>query len=72
MKNLRITVPLVNGDLFPLEFDSGKELIHTLVSDDWGPPPTCLRIEATTEDGKTVTISIPYSESNKVGVWIES
>ncbi len=60
MKNLRMYVPLVNGDLFPLDFTDGKEAINKLVSDDWGPPPRGLVVEALTEDGKRVRISIPY------------
>ena len=43
MKNLQISLPLVDGSVFPMEFDSGRELIHELVSDDWGglPHETC-------------------------------
>lgn len=62
MKNLRISLPLVDGSLLPMDFDSGKELIETLISDDWGAPPKRLRIEAETEDGTSVTISVLYDE----------
>lgn len=71
MDNLRTYLPLVDGGQHPLEFDSGKEIIHELLSDDWGPPPTCFVIQATSADGRQVTISIPYSDSRTVGVRME-
>ena len=71
MKNFKMYLPLVSGDLLPYEFDSGKQLIHDIFSDDFGAPPKCLVIECTTKDNKTVTISIPYSASNEVRVDIE-
>jgi hypothetical protein len=64
MKNLHISLPLVDGSLFPMEFASGKELIQTLISDDWGASPRCLLIEARSDDGTTVVISVPYSDSD--------
>ena len=71
MENLRIYLPLVNGSQHALEFATGKELIHELISDDFGPPPRSLEIEARTKDGEKVTISIPYDDSNKVFVSVE-
>ncbi|MDO9578629.1 MAG: hypothetical protein Q7J16_12160 [Candidatus Cloacimonadales bacterium] len=64
-------LPLVSGGLLPLDFDSDKQLINELISDDFGAPPKCLVIECTTKDNKTVTISIPYSDNNEVVVNIE-
>lgn len=63
MRNLEISLPLVDGGLFPLEYSSGKELIHEMVSDDWGAPPRCMVIRSKTADGQTVEISIPYDET---------
>jgi len=59
VKNLRVYSPLVNGDELPFEFDSGKALIQT-ITNDWGPPPLSLVLEAQTDDGQTVRITIPY------------
>ena len=71
MKNLKMSLPLVNGGLLPLDFETGKQLIQELISDDFGAPPRSLVIECTTEDNKTVTISIPYSDKNEVSVSID-
>jgi len=70
MKNLRISLPLVDGSVFPMEFDSGRELIQELVGDDWAAPPSCLRIEAMGDDGTTVVISVPYADSTHARVTI--
>ena len=72
MKNLKIYLPLVDGGLLPMEFYSGKELIHELITDDFGAPPTSLVFEAKTKDDKTIKISIPYSDENEVLVYIEN
>ena len=71
MRNLNLSLPLADGGLHPLDYESGRELIHDLLGDDWGAPPRCLRIEAETQDGQTVIISIPYSDSDEVSVKIE-
>jgi len=71
MRNLRILLPLADGSQFPMEFDSGRELIQGLIGDDWGPPPRCLQIEATSVDGTTVVISVPYNESDEAHVTVE-
>ena len=60
MNNLRVSVRLVNGGAQDFDYTSGRELIESWLTDDWGAPPTFLDIEAKTEDGKKVTISIPY------------
>ena len=70
MENLRISLPLVDGGMFPLEYTSGKELIHGMVSDDWGPPPRCMVIRSKTESGRMVEISIPYAETGPASAFI--
>jgi len=71
VKNLRIDFPLVDGSSFPLEFNSGEEMILHLIGDDTGPPVRGLSIEATTKDGKIVRLWIPNDERDEVGVEIE-
>jgi len=71
MRNLKVSCPLVDGSLMPFEFANGRDLIHEFLTDDWGAPPRCLRIEAETQDGRTVIISIPYSDSDEASVKIE-
>ncbi len=39
---------------------TGKELVHALITDDWGPPPTGIKIEGTLADGTKVDEYIPY------------
>jgi hypothetical protein len=68
MKNLSISLPLVNGSEARMDFASGKELIQTLISDDWGAPPRCLLIKARSDDGTTVVISVPYSDSDQAHI----
>jgi len=57
--------------MFEVEHKSGKELIQSMVSDDWGPPPRSMVLEACTDDGKRVVISIPYSDSETAFAKIE-
>lgn len=38
----------------------GKQLIHKLITDDWGPPPRFLEIKEYGEDGALSTTRIPY------------
>jgi hypothetical protein len=71
MRNLNLSLPLADGGRHPLDFESGRELIQELLGDDWGAPPRCLQIEAKAQDGRTVIISIPYSDSDEVSVKIE-
>jgi len=71
MKNLRLSVSMVDGSLLPIDYESGRELIQGLLSDDWGAPPRHLRIEVETGDGQTVRIFIPYSDSTEATVRIE-
>ena len=61
----------MDGTEFPLEADSGKELIDMLMSDDWGAPPTGMVISATSQDGREVIIIVPYDERDSVRVVID-
>ena len=38
----------------------GKELIDTLLTDDWGPPPSIVSLTGTLEDGTRVDERIAY------------
>lgn len=38
----------------------GKELIHALVSDDWGAPPRSVRIHGQDASGQSFSVEIPY------------
>jgi hypothetical protein len=71
MKNLKVYLPLVDGGVLPLDYSSGRELIHGMVSDDFGAPPHSLCFEAITEDGRSITISVPYSDSDVVFIRID-
>ena len=71
MKNLRVYCPLANGEQIALEHESGKQLIHAMVSHDWGTPPTGLVLEARTSDARTVRIVIPYDDAQGARVFIE-
>jgi hypothetical protein len=51
-----------------MDFASGKELIQTLISNDWGASPRSLLIEAQCDDGTTVAISVPYNDSDKAHI----
>ena len=44
MKNLRVYCPLANGEQFSIEYESGKQLIHHIASDDWSAPPTRVQV----------------------------
>jgi hypothetical protein len=39
---------------------SGKELIHALLTDDWGAPPLYVKIKGKDEAGNNIDITIPY------------
>jgi hypothetical protein len=73
MKNLEISLPLVNGDLMDVFDDeiSGKEIIHELITDDFGAPPSYMRIQITTDSGKVVALCIPYDDTSDASVSID-
>ena len=69
---IRVYMPLVDSGQQPLgEYTSGKQLIHELITDDFGKPPRSLCIEAQTEDGQSVTVTIPYDDCDTVSVRID-
>ena len=40
---------------------TGKQLVHHLISDDWGAPPTVVEISGKDSEGKNFEIRIPYA-----------
>lgn len=71
VKNLRTYCHLVDGSCQDLDYATGKELISQLLSDDWGPPLQSFAIAAKADDGRVVTIAVPYDDSERVHVVIE-
>lgn len=72
MKNLRISVRLADGGDQSFDFRNGREVVEELLSDDWAAPPSTMTITAATEDGRLVTIGIPYGDHDEVSVRIEN
>ncbi len=71
MENLRIGLSLVDDSLLPIEADTGAGIIDALFGDDVNPPARYLKIEATSEDGQTVCITVGASDSTRAGVSVE-
>lgn len=69
MKNLKIYLSLVDGSILPMDFSTGRELIHEMVSDDFGAPPKSLIFEISTKEGKIIKIAIPYSDDDTVSIF---
>lgn len=70
--SIKISAPLVNGDLWdPLENASGEDVVELICGDDLRPPPTSVVITVTTESGKRVEVWIPNSDSSKASVRID-
>ncbi|MBL4809208.1 MAG: hypothetical protein JKY43_04015 [Phycisphaerales bacterium] len=67
---IKIEFPTVDGGLLPWEFNSGKEVIDE-ISPEMRPPARMMVIEAETIDGRIATITIPYSESDKINISFE-
>lgn len=38
----------------------GRDLVHALLTDDWGAPPQGVSITGTTDDGRVINEYIPY------------
>lgn len=55
-------------DLLRSEGYQGNDLVHELLTDDWGAPPSVVGLEGQRSDGTTFRVSIPYeSRSNRKG-----
>ncbi len=60
MENIKIFKSQVDNNNIELNnIHSGKDFVELLIGDDTGVPVRCIFIEALTEDGKEVSISIP-------------
>ena len=72
---IKVSIQLVNGGLNEfIEPDSivgklrrlksegleGKALVDSLITDDWGPPPTVIHLTGTTDDGQKINERIIY------------
>ena len=69
MENLRITAHLIDGGTQDFEYATGRELIESISHrGDWAAPPSALTIEATADDGRVVTITVPYDDRSRVYV----
>jgi len=68
MGNVKIGLPIVNGDYWPLADESltSKEVVTSVIGDDVGAPPNYLEIVVTTDSGKKVQVIIPYSSSHAI------
>ena len=62
----RAVMHFVDGSVQDFEYTDGQDLIHSWISDDWGAPPTALVLRARTEDGRLVSINIPYDPRGSV------
>ncbi len=51
---------LVELDALDARGVTGKALIHTLITDDWGPPPVIVTLSWVRTDGRAMRRSIPY------------
>lgn len=73
---IKVTVPLVDGSLMEWEQEDslydkyleffgcgyeGKALIHQFLTDDWGAPPTSVRLTGRLKDGQVIDVKIPYA-----------
>lgn len=73
MSNIKVTAPLVNGDLWD-PYDDGvpcDELVRMFCGDDLRPPPTSVAIKITTDSGKVIELWIPNTEGGKASVRID-
>jgi hypothetical protein len=66
MSNLRISAPLVNGDLMPYieAGESCEQACEFITGDDLRPPARAVTIEVQTKSGKTVVVTIPNHASS--------
>jgi hypothetical protein len=76
MNTIRVSVRLVDGGmtefskgteflrelrLLQSQGFSGKELVHRLLTDDWGTPPLVVEISGKNPDGTIFEVRIPYA-----------
>ncbi len=76
MNKIRVLIRLVDGGLQEFDESpaflqklrslqsqgfTGKQLIHHLITDDWGAPPTVVEILGKDSDDKSFEIRIPYT-----------
>ncbi|MFH1293961.1 MAG: hypothetical protein ABIJ44_07515 [Pseudomonadota bacterium] len=76
MNTVKVSVRLVDGGLieftkasgFLRELQSlqsqgytGKQLVHRLLTDDWGAPPVAIEISGQSPDGQDFEVRIPYA-----------
>ena len=73
MKNFELSLPLVDGSMLDIYYGntSGKEIIHELITDDFGAPPRSMEITVTIESGKKVKVYIPYDNDSDASVIID-
>jgi len=74
MNNFELSLPLVDGSMSDIYYGetSGIDVIHELITDDFGAPPRSMLIQIKTDSGKTVKISIPYDDSSNATVHIDN
>lgn len=76
MSTIKVSIRLVDGGLQEFDESpaflqklhslqsqgfTGKQLIHHLITDDWGAPPTAVEVSGKDSDGKDFEIRIPYA-----------
>jgi hypothetical protein len=73
MSNIEVYVSAADGSAYWIheKGESCKNAIHTLFTDDFAAPPTQMVVEITTDSGKVVRVSIPYSHTDKAVVRID-
>ncbi|EGH00959.1 hypothetical protein PSYAE_03132 [Pseudomonas amygdali pv. aesculi str. 0893_23] len=71
--SIKISAPLVNGDLWdPLgDNATGDDAVLLVCGDDLRPPPTSVVIAVITASGKRVEVWIPNSDSGTASVRID-
>lgn len=76
MNAIKVSIRLVDGGLQEFDENpaflqklhllqsqgfTGKQLVHHLITDDWGSPPIVIEISGKDSDGKNIEIRIPYA-----------
>jgi hypothetical protein len=73
LSNIEIDAPLVDGRLKPIHETGGTcfEAVNSLISNDFGTPPTSLNFTVQTLSGKIVKLVIPYDHNSMAKVYID-